>query len=97
MSDTLRQAYNLIKTNHLGEAEAILRDYLTGVPDSAEALHGLGLVELQRERLEQARTLMARAVSLRPDNSIIHHNIAYCGLPWDDACLEFHKTKSGLC
>jgi tetratricopeptide (TPR) repeat protein len=19
--------------------------------------------------------------------------IAYCGLPWDDACLEFHKTK----
>ena len=52
MSDTLRQAYNLIKTNHLGEAEAILRDYLTGVPDSAEALHGLGLVELQRERLD---------------------------------------------
>ena len=76
MSDTLRQAYDLIKTNHLGEAEAILRDYLTGAPDSAEALHGLGLVELHRERLEQARTLMERAVGLRPDNSIIHHNLA---------------------
>jgi tetratricopeptide (TPR) repeat protein len=95
MSDTLRQAYNLIKANHLGEAEAILRDYLAGAPDSAEALHGLGLVELQRERLEQARTLMARAVSLRPDNSIIHHNLAVVLVQLGDhkgAVAHFRKT-----
>jgi len=42
MSYTLRQAYNLIKTNHLGEAEAILRDYPMGAPDSAEAFRDLG-------------------------------------------------------
>ena len=22
--------------------------------------------------------------------------LAYCGLPWDDACLAFHKTKRGV-
>jgi tetratricopeptide (TPR) repeat protein len=97
MSDTLRQAYDLIKTNHLDEAEAILRDYLTGAPDSAEALHGLGLVELHRERLEQARTFMARAVSLRPDNSIIHHNLAVALSQLGDhngAAAHFRKTIS---
>lgn len=26
----------------------------------------------------------------------VHRMLAYCGLPWDDACLDFHNTKRAI-
>ncbi len=42
---------------------------------------GIEMLEVDYERLTSEPEPMMREI------------IAYCGLPWDDACLEFHKTK----
>jgi tetratricopeptide (TPR) repeat protein len=50
------------------KAEAILRDAIVRVPDSAVAYHALGLALVRRERRQAAVDAFAKAAALDPDN-----------------------------
>ena len=51
-----------------GKAEAILRDAIARVPDSAVAYHALGLALIRQERRQAAIEAFAEAAALDPDN-----------------------------
>jgi predicted O-linked N-acetylglucosamine transferase (SPINDLY family) len=67
---TIQQALVLALQHHqagrLGEAGMIYRQILSGVPENAEALHGLGLIAWQSNQKSVAIDLIGRAVVLRP-------------------------------
>jgi predicted O-linked N-acetylglucosamine transferase (SPINDLY family) len=77
MSDDLnrlRQALELHQQGRYDEAELRYRDVLALMPDNADALHFLGILEAQRGRLEAAADLIGRAVLIASDNPFIHYN-----------------------
>ncbi len=53
----------------LAEAERIYREIVQRQPHNASAVHMLGLVALQTQRLDRAVKLIGRAVALAPDNA----------------------------
>ncbi len=75
MSDQLQKAQELIEADHLDEAEAVLHEHLEREPNSAQALHGLGYIESQRQRPRRARDFMERAAKLRPNDRRLQLNL----------------------
>ena len=70
----------------------------------ASDLAGLGRVYRQTERLREhwMRTLPLKILEVhneelveRPEQ-VIRGIIEFCGLPWDDACLEFHTARRAV-
>ena len=72
----LRQAYGLHRQGLLKDAERLYRDVLAENPDQTDALHFLGLLEVQRGNLEKAIGLMDRALVKAPNNAAILYNRA---------------------
>ncbi|HYK78145.1 MAG TPA: tetratricopeptide repeat protein [Micropepsaceae bacterium] len=70
----LRQAQELHQQGRHEEAESRYRDVLAVMPDQADALHLLGVLEAQRGRYETAADLIGRAASIASDNPFIHYN-----------------------
>ncbi|MCB1917945.1 MAG: tetratricopeptide repeat protein [Rhodocyclaceae bacterium] len=62
----LERAVALHQAGQLDAAEAAYRAVLAADPRDAHAMHYLGLVELQRERAEQAVAWIEQALALRP-------------------------------
>jgi tetratricopeptide (TPR) repeat protein len=75
MSDQLQKAQELIEADHLDEAEAILCAHLEREPNSAQSLHGLGIIEFRRRNLLQAQAWWERAIALNPHSSVMHSNL----------------------
>ena len=79
----IEQDFNLAQQHHeagqLAEAEALYRQILSRQPDHRDALHFLGLIELQLEHYDAALLLMNRALALEPDRAEFHANrgVAY--------------------
>jgi predicted O-linked N-acetylglucosamine transferase (SPINDLY family) len=75
----LRQAFDLALQHHQGgrlsEAEAIYRELLEHESFRPDALHLLGLIQLQRERPEEAVTLIRQAIALRSTEASYHGNL----------------------
>jgi len=64
------------KAGDLVAAEAGYRTVLSELPEHFDALHMLGVVMLQENRLDEAEPLIARAVALRPDIAAAQQNLA---------------------
>lgn len=63
------------KQGKLSEAHSLYQQVLKLVPQQADALHMLGVIELQLKNYAQAVQLISRAKSIKPDNDLIHFNL----------------------
>ena len=72
----LGQALALHRQGRLDEAEALYRAVLAMVPDSADALHLLGVIALQRRDFEAAVRLIGEALQLNPNYAAALSNLA---------------------
>ncbi len=64
------------RQGRLEEADAVYDEVLRRSPDTADALHLKGLVQLQRGRPEAARALIAQAIGLNSRSPVFHTNHA---------------------
>jgi len=63
------------QSGNLDVAEAVYRQVLGFQPDHPESLHLLGVIALQRGRLQEAVTLISRAVKAKPRFADAHSNL----------------------
>ena len=70
------QAIQLIQSGRIAEAEQCLRLHLERSPDSADALHYLGLLCHQTGRIDEAVALIGMAVERSPDAAFLRANFA---------------------
>lgn len=56
------------------EAEKLCRRILKAMPGQFDALHLLGVIAAQTERMEEAATLLGRAVAINPRDAAAHSN-----------------------
>lgn len=75
-SAVLAAALAAQRAGDLVAAEASYRAVLSEVPEHFDALHMLGVVMLQENRLDEAEMLIARAVVLRPGIVAAQENLA---------------------
>jgi tetratricopeptide (TPR) repeat protein len=66
LSETLSTAVTTHKSGDLGQAEAGYRGILTKLPNHPQALHMLGVIELQRGNVQSAIALIRRAIQVHP-------------------------------
>jgi predicted Zn-dependent protease len=59
-------AFRQLDAGHLAEAEHAFRQVLDATPDDPDAIGGMGLLRLRQGRAAEARSLLARAISLDP-------------------------------
>ncbi|MGA2231992.1 MAG: tetratricopeptide repeat protein, partial [Tepidisphaeraceae bacterium] len=72
LPELLAQARQLHLAGQLEEAASGYRRVLESEPQNVDALHGLGILELQRGRLEEARQCLAEAVAVNSDEWRYH-------------------------
>ena len=79
---TLQQAVQLHQTGRLGEAEQLYAQLLSQQPDMFEALHLMGLLRLNQNRLDEAIGFMQRALQVRPDapEALTNYGLALASL-----------------
>jgi Flp pilus assembly protein TadD len=75
MDEALKKAGAFHQAGRLPEAEAAYRQVLQREPNSAAALHGLGVIGLQTGRLAEAVDLIGRAVAISPSTASYHLNL----------------------
>lgn len=85
----LEQARLLIAKGKLEQASRVLRLFLRHTPDSAQAMHLLGLAHYQSKRFDEATKLLCKAIELSDDDPAMLNN---AGL----ACLAARKTSTAL-
>jgi hypothetical protein len=87
---TLELAREHHRAGRLAEAEAVYREVLRAAPASAEALHGLGLIALQRGDYASALDLIEEASGRYPSNPVFLNNLAaaYQKLSCSERALE---------
>lgn len=59
----------------LTEAQSLYRQVLKLIPQQADALHMLGVIEFQSKNYAEAVQLISRAKSIKPDSDLIHFNL----------------------
>lgn len=74
--EAIRAALRLHQAGQVVQAQGIYRRILDRDPEHADALHLLGLAELQQGSAAQAVERMNRAIALRPGVAVYHLNLA---------------------
>ena len=69
MDPRVREGVECQRRGDLAAATRIYRDILKGEPEHWQALHYLGLAELQQGRLKEADSLLSRSVAVEPRNA----------------------------
>jgi predicted TPR repeat methyltransferase len=75
LPDAVKLAIELLQKNELPRAEAILTAVLNADPNSADALHFLGILRGQQGRGQEALALLRKAVAVAPDYAEAHYNL----------------------
>jgi len=92
---TLSRALDLHGSGKLDEAEKLYRDILEQFPEQADALHYLGVINLQGGRFDDAVSLIQKAINARPDYVDAFINLGFglnaLGRP-EDAAGQFEKA-----
>ncbi len=78
---TLQRAMDAHAAGRFDEAEQAYAQLLQRVPQQADALHLLGVLQAQRGRLERAAELIAAAIGAQPHEAMFHNN-------YGNICLE---------
>ncbi|MEA2709704.1 MAG: hypothetical protein QOF78_2305 [Phycisphaerales bacterium] len=73
---TLDDAVQLHRSGRIADAAAAYRRILARQPDDANALHLLGVTELQSEKFAAAEELIAKAIARQPNVGVYHLNHA---------------------
>ena len=76
LRDALRRATDFHASGDLGEAERWLNAILAAKPEHFDSLHLLALVNWQRNRLDEAGSLLVRALRANPQSAKAHANLA---------------------
>lgn len=71
----LSQAYQQYSASHRDEAARICRQILATMPDCAEAIYLLAVIDSDSGQLSAAVEGFARAVSLQPRNAVFHNTL----------------------
>ncbi len=71
----LEQAIALHRSGRLAEAERLYRTILRTHPGQRDALRMLGMLEVQRGNLDDARSLLARARGVDPESAAAHGHL----------------------
>ena len=71
----MQRALKRQRAGRLAEATVSYRDVLARAPDTHDALHMLGAIELRRGNLGEAKRLIVAALKLRPPYPDIEHNL----------------------
>ena len=79
----------LHQQGRLAQAETLYRDILEHAPDHFDALHLLGVVELQRNNPAEAVRLIGRAIKLNPNDATAHSNIG-------NALMDLKRPQEAL-
>jgi len=77
MKQLLNTALNHHQAGQLADAEALYKKILDKEPQSADALHWLGVIAHQRGDSEQAITLIKSALALRVDYAEAYYNLGF--------------------
>jgi Flp pilus assembly protein TadD len=72
---TLAEAIQHFQSGRFSEAETLCRQFVEREPNSAAALHLLGVLAHQSGRRGEAVELIRRAVTLEPGNAEFHYNL----------------------
>jgi tetratricopeptide (TPR) repeat protein len=72
---TLDSAIEQVQSGNLLQAEKLCRKILTQKPDSADALHFLGLIYYQRGQRESAISYIKKALQIDPDYADAYNNL----------------------
>ena len=91
----LEAAIAIHRQGRVDEAESTYRQILQMEPDHPEALHMMGVVHLQKQRLEDALTHFQAAIAGNGTDARYHNNAgnALSGLKrWDEAIAEFEQA-----
>ncbi|MEE8534791.1 MAG: tetratricopeptide repeat protein [Kiloniellales bacterium] len=73
--ETLEAALGHHQAGRLGDAEALYRRILKWAPETADALHLLGVVHIQRGDGEKAVRLIRHAITLNGNAAAFHNNL----------------------
>jgi len=91
----LAKALSLHQEGKLDEASALYRKILALNPRNADALHLLGVIELQRKNPSAAIELIDRAIEIDPNNAVFFSNrgLAFEGLKrFHDALASYGRA-----
>jgi Flp pilus assembly protein TadD/SAM-dependent methyltransferase len=72
---TLEQALQHHRAGRFEDAQALYRRILESEPNQPDALHWLGVMELQRGNCQQAAELIGRALEKKPEYAEAHNNL----------------------
>ncbi len=75
LTDALALAVHLHRQRHFAEAEGLYRTILEAVPDQADALHFLGVLNHELGRSADGIELIERALAVVPDDADMHNNL----------------------
>jgi protein O-GlcNAc transferase len=94
-ADEFRQGLARHQQGNLVEAERYYDAALKSQPDNFDAMHMLGVIALQKGRIEQGVEIITRAVALNEDSAIAFNNLAK-GLKdlgrFDEAIIHFQRA-----
>jgi predicted O-linked N-acetylglucosamine transferase (SPINDLY family) len=86
---TLRRARGLHASGQLEAAAGLYAEVLRRAPEQPDALHLMGVIELQRGRSERAFELMSRSLELEPRGAQAHANLG-------SACMALRRPAEAL-
>jgi tetratricopeptide (TPR) repeat protein len=94
----IEHALNLHRAGNLPEAEGIYRQILAVEPDQPDALHWLGAIANQTDHAADGLRLLQRAVSLKPDDALIHMDLgdAYRRLNQPEESIGCYRAAVAL-
>ncbi|HXJ02217.1 MAG TPA: tetratricopeptide repeat protein, partial [Micropepsaceae bacterium] len=90
-----QQAIAFHQRGQFADAALLYRKIIAEDPRHAEALHLLGLIELQKKNAAAAVELIGRAIAVNPNNAAVHanHGIALRSLKrFDEALASFERA-----
>src|SRR5882762_8657241 len=94
--EKLKKAFLLHQQGNLPEAAKHYRQVIAADPHNFHALHFLGVVESAFGNLEQAKTLMARSLAIRPPNIQFIENYATILFQAGDPAAALQACQQGL-
>jgi len=96
--DRLHAAARAIRDRTPAQAERLLDEVLAGLPQHAEALRLLAILQLHTQRAPQAITTLQQAIAAHPHDALLHADLgnAYNARGEPDAAIAMWRRATGL-
>jgi predicted TPR repeat methyltransferase len=75
LRNRLLQAVELLRNEHIDEAEPLLQQVLDATPEQADALHFMGVLRHTQGRTDEAVALIRHSLRVLPDNASAWNNL----------------------